>query len=147
MKKLLPPFTVIILISLMILIKKKIVLYHFLDESLTVIGIIPILLGLLFILPNVVKFLKIKTELNTFKEPKHLVTNGFFKITRNPIYLGFLLILIGTWLILGSLLPFVGVLIFFLLANYWYIPFEENNLIKIFGLQYKEYKRKVRRWI
>ncbi|MGW1453592.1 methyltransferase family protein [Salegentibacter agarivorans] len=76
-----------------------------------------------------------------------MVTNGLFKFSRNPIYLGFLISLLGVWILLGTVLPILGCLLFILIINYWYISYEENEMEKQFGAEYREYKSRVNRWI
>ncbi|MBO2542873.1 isoprenylcysteine carboxylmethyltransferase family protein [Salegentibacter sp. BDJ18] len=76
-----------------------------------------------------------------------MVTNGLFKFSRNPIYLGFLISLLGVWVLLGIVLPILGCLLFILIINYWYISYEENEMEKQFGAEYREYKSRVNRWI
>lgn len=92
-------------------------------------------------------FKKLGTNINTFKEPDILTTEGFFRISRNPMYCGFIVTLLGICLVLGSTSPFLGLIGFGLLTNYWYIPFEERAMLIKFGDQYINYKSKVRRWI
>lgn len=93
------------------------------------------------------KFESMNTEIHTFKKPKKLATNGLFKYSRNPIYLGFLIALISIFVLLGNLISLIGVIIFFISANSWYIPFEEKQLEREFGKKYNDYKSKIRRWI
>ena len=83
----------------------------------------------------------------TFDEPNKLVTEGIYKITRNPMYLGFVLLLIGVAVILGSASVFSIVIIFSIITDLWYIRYEERALEKKFGSAYDTYKSKVRRWI
>jgi len=92
-------------------------------------------------------FRKMKTQIHTFKKPKKLITNGLFQYTRNPIYLGFSLFLLGIAILLGSVSSFIPVIGFFLVANFWYIPFEEKNMKMVFGQSYLFYCRGVRRWL
>lgn len=84
---------------------------------------------------------------NTFKKPRKFVDSGLFSISRNPIYLGFTIALIGVAVLIGNLVSLIGVFIFFFITNSWYIPYEEENMEKEFGNDYKIYKSKVRRWI
>ena len=79
--------------------------------------------------------------------PSSLVTRRPYSYSRNPIYLGFLLIALGTSTILSSLSAFIAPILFFLVVNIIIIPFEENRLQKNFGIEYEKYKASVRRWI
>lgn len=87
------------------------------------------------------------TEIHTFREPTRLVTTGIYKRTRNPMYLGFLLILLGVALCTNETLNVLFALVFFLAAQFWYIPVEERNAANAFGRPYEDYKSRVRRWI
>src|SRR5215217_5360218 len=79
--------------------------------------------------------------------PSSLVTRRPYSYSRNPIYLGFLLIALGTATILSSISAFIAPVIFFLVVNTIIIPFEENRLQKNFGIEYERYKTSVRRWL
>lgn len=92
-------------------------------------------------------FKRIGTNINTFGEPGMLTTAGLFAHTRNPMYLGMLLALTGVAVTLGAVSPWLLVLLFFVLAQCWYIPLEERKLAARFGSQYADYCRDVRRWI
>jgi len=111
------------------------------------IGVIPLLIGIFMVVSTEKRFKKVKTQIHTFKVPKKLVTTGLFQYSRNPIYLGFTIALLGIALLYGSLSTLIPVLLFFLIANFWYIPFEEKNMKKVFGQSYLFYKRRVRRWL
>jgi protein-S-isoprenylcysteine O-methyltransferase Ste14 len=63
------------------------------------------------------------------------------------MYLGLALILVGVWIVLGSLSPLVGVTVFILVTNQWYIAYEERRLIETFGQDYKAYQAHTRRWL
>jgi len=83
-----------------------------------------------------------------FKQiPAKIVETGPFRYSRNPIYLGGLILLIGVAISLGSLVSFVFPVLLFLILQFLYIPVEEKEMEQIFGNHYIEYKRKVRRWI
>lgn len=92
-------------------------------------------------------FQKHKTTLNPRGRPISLITVGPYRISRNPIYLGFLLITIGTALVFTNVLAFVGPLVFFFFINSLVIPFEEDMLTKIFGTSYQDYRSRTRRWL
>lgn len=75
-----------------------------------------------------------------------LVQNGIFGVTRNPMYLGLLLVLAG-WCVWLQSLGNLGVLLVFVVAlTELQIKSEEAALRKIFGADYEQYCRRVRRW-
>ncbi|OOF41095.1 isoprenylcysteine carboxyl methyltransferase [Rodentibacter mrazii] len=76
-----------------------------------------------------------------------LITSGIFQITRNPMYLSLLLILVAWALWLSHLLAWSGIIVFMWLMNRFQISREEAYLEKKFGDEYRRYKTKVRRWI
>ena len=92
-------------------------------------------------------FRKVKTTVKTFDEPEILVTDGPFRFSRNPMYLGFAAALLGVSVLLGALSPFLVVVLFFLLTDRWYITFEERAMLGKFGAAYEAYRRQTRRWI
>ncbi|MAH43590.1 hypothetical protein CL614_07795 [archaeon] len=109
-----------------------------------------ILLFIIGILPNLwigIYFRKIKTSIDINEKPKKFVTSGLFRLSRNPIYLGMVLALIGLGIFLGSIGPFLIPILFIILTNSFVIPIEERNLEKQFGKKYLKYKSQVRRWI
>lgn len=76
-----------------------------------------------------------------------IVSSGIYAYTRNPMYLGVLLILIGLAVYLGNLLAFLGAVIFIIYINNFQIIPEEQALEAKFGSTYTNYKGKVRRWL
>jgi len=114
--------------------------YRWLGIILFIIGWIPnIWLGILF--------KRIGTSIPACQIPKKLVTSGFFRISRNPNYLGMVIALFGETIFLGSLVTFIIPVLFFILINKINIPIEEENLEKKFGKKYLDYKKKVRKWL
>ena len=93
------------------------------------------------------RFHQLETNIKTFDAPDKFVTEGFFRFTRNPMYLGFTFMLFGAAALSGALSTLAPVLLFFLAANFWYIPFEERMMEEKFGADYLAYRQKVRRWI
>lgn len=93
-------------------------------------------------------FVKLKTNVNTFDEPGKLITNRIFRYSRNPMYLGFVIAIIGMALIYqGAISSFVLALLFFVIVDRWYIKFEEGAMLNKFGKEYRDYCSKTRRWI
>jgi protein-S-isoprenylcysteine O-methyltransferase Ste14 len=87
------------------------------------------------------------TTVNPTKKPDQLVTDGLYRITRNPMYLGMLLILLGAPLAQDALLGFLFAIIFFLVMDKMIIPREEQVIEKSFGEPYRMYKKRTRRWL
>nr|WP_277986290.1 isoprenylcysteine carboxylmethyltransferase family protein [Vibrio vulnificus] len=93
-------------------------------------------------------FNKLGTNIQTFDEPTVLVTSGIYKYTRNPMYLGLTIAMLGFSILMGgSLSSFLLAIAFFLITDRWYISYEEQMMYTKFGIEYEEYCRKVRRWI
>ena len=76
-----------------------------------------------------------------------LITDGPFGFSRNPIYLGVVVALLGLAVFLGSLTAFLYPILFFVVFQFVFIPMEERRMEDAFGEEYLEYKRKVRRWL
>jgi protein-S-isoprenylcysteine O-methyltransferase Ste14 len=76
-----------------------------------------------------------------------LASGGPFRITRNPMYLGMLTMLLGVALWVGTPPFYAAALIFFGVINWVFIAFEEQKLEKDFGAAYSRYRSNVRRWV
>jgi protein-S-isoprenylcysteine O-methyltransferase Ste14 len=148
----LPPVALIACVILMITMHQimpmlHLSMMHFIAPGLRWVGLFLVVLGLLMAIWHARLFRRLRTNINTFAEPGQLTTEGLFARTRNPMYLGMLICLIGVSITLGALSPIIGVVIFWLLLQFWYIPFEEAAMAQKFGDQYVEYQRKVPRWL
>ena len=108
-----------------------------------------VLLGFFIIFSSARNFKKKETTVNPIKpeEASQLVTDGFFKITRNPMYLGMLLFLLGLSIYNGLIVGLVFLPLFVGYITFFQIIPEESAMIEIFGEDYKAYMKKVRRWI
>jgi protein-S-isoprenylcysteine O-methyltransferase Ste14 len=90
---------------------------------------------------------KAGTPVDPYEAPSALVTNGPFRLTRNPAYFGLSLTYVGLSLLTGLLWPVLllpGVL---LAVDRGVIRREERYLEKQFGSPYRDYRRRVRRWL
>lgn len=90
---------------------------------------------------------KRKTTVLPFGSPSSLIVSGPFRISRNPIYLGMVAVLLGIAILFGTLVTFLFPIVFLAIIETMFIPVEERNIGDIFGDEYVEYKHKVRRWI
>lgn len=114
-----------------------------------VLGVLIASLGLAIDIISVVKFFKAKTTVNPLSPDKSsvLVTNGLYRFSRNPMYLGMLLILTGWAFIIGSLFNLPLLAFFVVLINELQIKPEEAVLRDLFPDDYPAYCQRVRRWL
>jgi protein-S-isoprenylcysteine O-methyltransferase Ste14 len=96
---------------------------------------------------GIVLFRVVKTGIVPFTESTVLVTRGPYGFTRNPMYFGMVLILLGVAALLGSLSAFLVPPAFAVLMTFLFILPEEQHLERAFGDSYLERKRRVRRWL
>ena len=88
------------------------------------------------------------TELNPTSETnKSLVMRGPYRFTRNPMYLGLVVLTLGVAFGVGSLPMFAVPVLLFTTANWVHIPFEEAKMRRQFGTAFGAYASQVRRWI
>ena len=87
------------------------------------------------------------TTLNPAGSPKRLFTGGLYRISRNPMYLGLLLIYAGVALVQWQLWALLLMLVPFLVVDRIYIPAEEQRMSAVFGQPYERYCKRVRRWL
>ncbi|ABS65162.1 Isoprenylcysteine carboxyl methyltransferase [Parvibaculum lavamentivorans DS-1] len=104
-----------------------------------------VFLALAFI--GAAQFRRHRTNIHTFRKPDTLVTSGLFRWTRNPMYLGFAGALAGAAIAMNCVSGLVITLLYVLIADRWYIRFEERTMAETFGPAYAEYRAKTRRWI
>ncbi len=76
-----------------------------------------------------------------------LVTNGIFRFTRNPMYVGFTALLLAWAIFLAAPWSFLGVVLFVLFIGRFQILPEERVMRAKFGAAYEDYRRRVRRWL
>ena len=105
--------------------------------------------GLGLELAGVVSFLQAKTTVNPVKpaNASSLVSSGIYRVTRNPMYLGLLLMLLGWATFLANVLAYVIAPLFVLYINRFQIGPEERVLLQKFGAGFLAYKANVRRWL
>ena len=147
MQRLLPPILVLILLILIALAHRMHWGPEWLPREARLFGWGVIAAGVLFLVAARMQFMKHRTNIMTFGQPDRLVTKGPFRITRNPMYLGFALVLLGAAVLSGQVVPLLLALLFVVVADRWYIRFEERMLEQVFGDDWQSYRARVRRWI
>jgi protein-S-isoprenylcysteine O-methyltransferase Ste14 len=127
--------------------------FHYLIPVMMVItppysylGIVLMLLSLALMNWTAMQFRKARTSYQLHGEKSVLVTSGPFQFSRNPMYLGMLIWLLGLAVFLGSLIAFLFPALFFLLANFFIIPLEEEEMEKGLGEQIIKDRQRIRRW-
>lgn len=144
-----PVALVIVYLGLMTLVAQYWPGYILLLPFQALIAILLTLLGITIALLGVVSFRKAKTTVNPTKpdSASSVVDSGIFRFTRNPMYLGMLMLLAGYAVELAALSSYCLAMTFILYMNQFQIKPEERALDKLFGKAYSDYKSKVRRWI
>jgi protein-S-isoprenylcysteine O-methyltransferase Ste14 len=107
------------------------------------------LIGVFFCIAGVISFRRAKTTVNPLKPETatSLVTSGIYQVSRNPMYVGFALLLAAWAVYLASPWALVGVPGFVLYINRFQIVPEERALSVLFGVEFERYKSKIRRWL
>ena len=93
------------------------------------------------------QFMKAKTSIIPLTESSFLVKKGIFRFSRNPMYTGMTIFLIGLCVILNNFYNIAVIIGFFLLIRNKFVMKEEELLKETFGEEYLSYIKKVRRWI
>ncbi len=147
MKRPLPPTYFLGAIILAVAVHFILPVQQLLHFPRRLIGLLPLLLGILLNLLADQAFKKHDTTVKPFEESTALVTSGVFSFTRNPMYLGMTLILFGVAAMLGSATAFLVVLLLAALLDRVFIIPEEEMLDETFGEQFRQYRGRVRRWL
>ena len=118
-------------------------------ENEIIFGSFMIIIGLIIILSSIILFKKYQTTITPLNPSNatKLITDGIYKFSRNPMYLGLLLVLFGFSIILNPTGGFLLIPLFILYINLFQIIPEENAMVDLFKDEFLEYKENVRRWI
>jgi protein-S-isoprenylcysteine O-methyltransferase Ste14 len=143
----LPPVYFLIAIIAMAAIHWLVPVGRFLSGPWRLIALLPILLGLAFTIVAERQFKRAGTAVKPFEPSSALVTGGVFRISRNPMYLGMVLVLLGIVIALGNAIALVVVPIFIWVIAVRFIGPEEKLMTEQFGDAYEAYKSQVRRWL
>jgi len=106
-------------------------------------------MGLGLDLAGLISFMQAKTAVNPLRpaSASSLVSTGIYRVTRNPMYLGLLLMLFGWATFLANGLAYAIAPLFVLYINRFQINPEERVLLEKFGAAFSAYKARVRRWL
>ncbi len=143
----LPPGYFLLSIGVMIVLHLAVPLVRWVPTPWNVIGAVPLLGGIVVATIANRLFARRETAIHPFAEPSALVDDGPFRYTRNPMYLGLILALIGLALLLGTLTPWLVIVPFGLILDWRFVRHEQRTLEERFGDEYRDYMQRVRRWI
>ena len=144
----LPPLLLVLVLAItMLILDRAFPLFKVLHPPFAYLGAAPVALGVLIVLISAGLFRFRKTTINPFGEPAVMVQDGFYRFSRNPMYLGMLLVLIGVGLWLGNVLALLLAPAFVAIMTRGYIVREEQLLEDRFGDVYRAYRSRVKRWI
>jgi len=145
--RIVPPVYVLISILVMLLLYFVVPGPWFIPKPWNLLGLLPVALGLASVVKAIRTFRRAGTSPEPFHEASLLVTSGIYRLSRNPIYLGFLLALFCVAVLLSSLTPYLVLVGYVILIERNVIRFEEHMLAEKFGVQWVEYEKRTRRWI
>ena len=122
---------------------------RFIFEGQSIFSLFIFILGLGCVLSASTQFRRINTTVNPLhpESASHLVVDGIFKFTRNPMYVGLCAVILAFGFYVGTWFVFILLPLFVISINYLQIVPEEVALQKLFGDEYVSYCNSVRRWI
>ena len=143
-----PPVYGICTAALMWWLDRHLPISRLIPKPLTHIGWVVVTLGLVLDAYSIIGFLRARTTVNPMRitSTSELVTTGLYRWSRNPMYLGLIVVLAGWGITLDSLTPFIAILLFQRLLVVMQIAPEEAALEEKFGDKYRAYKQRVHRW-
>ena len=144
-----PPVVMLITALVMWLISAFLPVLAMPSLSSVPVAVIIILVGVAISLSGIFSFRRARTTVNprTPGSTSTLITSGIYRFTRNPMYLGIQLALIGWGIYLGNVLSLLFAFAFALYIHRYQIRPEERFLLEKFGTDFAAYKAKVRPWI
>lgn len=145
-RKIIPPVYLLLTLILMWLAQIFVPVHQFVHEPVAYLGIVGVFLGILMAAISAAMFKKAGTGIEPFDDATTLVRAGFYRYSRNPMYLGMFLVLSGVAFLMGSVGASLPVLAFAMIIRNNFVLGEERFLEASFGQQYIDYKSKVRRW-
>jgi protein-S-isoprenylcysteine O-methyltransferase Ste14 len=110
-------------------------------------GVMVLIIGLYVMIWGIAMFRKAMTAIFPNQPANELVTDGAYRYTRNPMYVGFTLVFVGATLMRDSMWPLILLPLILGLLYLLVIRREEAYLADAFGEQYAAYCRQVRRWV
>jgi protein-S-isoprenylcysteine O-methyltransferase Ste14 len=146
-RKIIPPVWLLLTLALMVVLHRAAPIVQLIPTPYRYAGWLLVVAGLAISASSSAAFRRAGTPVVPFERSTVLVTNGLFRYTRNPMYLGLVILLFGIAIALGTLGAFLPIPVFVWIIQKWFIEGEERFLADIFGEAYHAYRRRVRRGI
>ena len=134
-------------IVLMALLDKTVPVVQWMPWPWNLTGLLPVGLGGLLIWWSVSVLSRHATTPEPFQAATALVTSGPFRMSRNPMYVGATLVLLGIALVLGTATPFLVLPLYLYAMHRRVVRPEEDVMRALFGEAYARYQTRVRRWL
>ena len=147
LRKTIPPVYFLLSLLFMFALSYFLPVSHLIYIPLRVFGGMLILAGFAITTSGAYCFSQAGTPIKPFDIATTLVRTGIYRYSRNPMYLGMVVILAGTWIALGTFSPLLVIPVFFYIIQEVFIKYEEKILEESFAEEYLDYQDKVRRWI
>ena len=142
-----PPVFFLVGIVVMVLLNSYFPIGRWLHYPWRYLGIIFLVLGFSLGLGSGLYFRRLGTNPRPGTKATRIVTTGPFKYTRNPMYLGLIVTLTGTSILLGNISPLFVIPVVFLILHTQFVLREEKWMEDWFGQSYLDYKRNTPRWL
>lgn len=120
--------------------------YSYIDAPYNWLGAILIILGIIIVLGTRISFKKTGTT-HKYEKSTAVIKDGLYRFSRNPMYFGMLLALLGIAVCFNHMFGLLAPLFFFGVINFKFIPYEEKKMEEELGQDYLDYKKSVRRWL
>ena len=148
MLKLPPPLWALIYTGLCVAVSAFLGWPRLIGASAAALGMILVVVGVILPVWAALLFRRERTEINPTSPANHkLVTSGPFRVTRNPMYLGLVIVTLGVAVWVGAWPMFLAPIAVAATANWVHIPYEEAKMRRQFPADFEAYASRVRRWI
>ncbi len=147
MTRVLPPVYLLTAVALMIAVHFLVPLAMPIPFAWRLVGPLPIAIGVFLNIAADHQFKRLGTTVKPLQRSSALATDGVFRWSRNPMYLGMFFIVAGIALIEGSISPWLVVAALAIVLDRIFVVPEEKMLKETFGDAFEQYSRRVPRWL
>jgi protein-S-isoprenylcysteine O-methyltransferase Ste14 len=142
-----PPVVALLLVALAFAVDRIVPSPPWVPEDLRWLGLLPVAIGAALATWALATFRRSRTTHDPFGTPTALVLAGPYRVTRNPMYVAVTTVLLGVAWCARTAPWFAVPVLFFLYVRLANVPREERLLESLFADSYRDYRRRVRRWL